>query len=30
MIPLKDDLPTGRVPIVTMALIAANALVFLW
>ncbi len=30
MIPLKDDLPTGRVPIVTIALIAANALVFLW
>jgi membrane associated rhomboid family serine protease len=30
MIPLKDDLPTGRVPIVTFALIAANAVVFLW
>jgi membrane associated rhomboid family serine protease len=30
MIPLKDDLPTGRVPILTIALIAANALAFLW
>jgi membrane associated rhomboid family serine protease len=30
VIPLKDDLPTGRVPVVTFALIAANALAFLW
>lgn len=30
MIPLKDDLPTGRVPIITIALIAVNALAFLW
>ncbi|HEY6002412.1 MAG TPA: rhomboid family intramembrane serine protease [Anaeromyxobacter sp.] len=30
MIPLKDDLPTGRVPVLTIALIAANALAFLW
>jgi rhomboid family protein len=30
VIPLKDDLPTGRVPVLTFALIAANALVFLW
>jgi membrane associated rhomboid family serine protease len=28
--PLKDDVPTLRVPIVTMALIAGNALAFLW
>jgi rhomboid family protein len=30
MIPLKDDNPTRTVPFVTMALIAANSLVFLW
>jgi membrane associated rhomboid family serine protease len=30
VIPLKDDLPTGRVPVLTIALIAANALAFLW
>ncbi len=30
MIPLKDDLPTGRLPIVTVALIAVNVLAFLW
>jgi membrane associated rhomboid family serine protease len=30
VIPLKDDLPTGRVPIVTIALVAANVLAFLW
>ncbi len=30
MITLKDDLPTGRVPVVTIALIAANMLAFLW
>jgi membrane associated rhomboid family serine protease len=30
VIPLKDDLPTGRVPVVTIALIAANAVAFFW
>jgi rhomboid family protein len=30
VIPLKDDLPTGRVPVITFALIAANVLAFLW
>jgi membrane associated rhomboid family serine protease len=30
VIPLKDDLPTGRVPALTIALIAANVIVFLW
>jgi membrane associated rhomboid family serine protease len=30
VIPLKDDLPTRRVPAVTIALIAANALAFAW
>ena len=30
MIPLKDDLPTERTPIVTYALVAANVLAFLW
>jgi membrane associated rhomboid family serine protease len=30
VIPLKDDLPTERTPIVTYALVAANALAFLW
>jgi len=30
MFPLKDDVPTLRVPIVTMALIAGNAAAFLW
>ena len=30
MIPLTDDLPTERTPIVTYALIAANVLAFLW
>ena len=30
MIPLKDDLPTGRVPVLTIALVAANVLAFLW
>ncbi len=30
MIPLKDDNPTRTVPFVTLALIAANSLVFLW
>ena len=30
MIPLKDDLPTDRMPIVTFALVATNVLVFLW
>ncbi len=30
MIPLKDDLPTGRLPVVTIALIAVNAAAFLW
>jgi membrane associated rhomboid family serine protease len=30
VIPLKDDLPTGRVPVLTIALIAANAVAFLW
>jgi len=30
VIPLKDDLPTERAPVVTVALIAANAAAFLW
>jgi rhomboid family protein len=30
VIPLKDDLPTGRVPVVTIALIAVNVVAFLW
>ena len=30
MIPLKDDIPTVRFPLVTVALIVANALAFLW
>jgi membrane associated rhomboid family serine protease len=30
VIPLKDDLPTERTPIVTYALVAANVLAFLW
>ena len=30
MIPLKDDNPTARTPVVTIALIAANVLAFLW
>jgi membrane associated rhomboid family serine protease len=30
VIPLKDDLPTDRTPIVTIGLVAANVLVFLW
>lgn len=30
MIPLKDDLPTDRTPIVTIALVATNVVVFLW
>ena len=30
MIPLKDDLPTDRTPIVTIALVAANVLAFVW
>jgi membrane associated rhomboid family serine protease len=30
MIPLKDDTPTHATPVVTIALIASNALVFLW
>ncbi len=30
MIPLKDDNPTERTPLVTYALIAANILAFLW
>ncbi len=30
MIPLKDDLPTERVPIVTIALVAANAAAWIW
>jgi membrane associated rhomboid family serine protease len=30
MIPLKDDNPTRTVPFVTLALIVANSLVFLW
>jgi membrane associated rhomboid family serine protease len=30
VIPLKDDLPTGRLPVVTIALIAVNAAAFLW
>ena len=30
MIPLKDDIRTVRFPIVTVALIAANALAFVW
>ena len=30
MFPLKDDVPTYRVPIVTIGLIAANAAAFLW
>lgn len=29
MVPIKDDIPTDRVPVVTLALIAANVLVFL-
>ena len=30
MIPLKDDNPTSRLPVVTVALVAANVLAFLW
>jgi membrane associated rhomboid family serine protease len=30
VIPLKDDLPTDRLPVVTIALVAANAIAFLW
>ena len=30
MIPLKDDTPVDRIPIVTIVLIAANAIAFLW
>jgi membrane associated rhomboid family serine protease len=30
VLPLKDDVPTRRVPVVTIALIAANAAVWLW
>mgnify|MGYP001348790684 CR=1 FL=1 len=30
MIPLKDDLPTERAPLVTWALIAANVAAWLW
>ncbi|HVI76251.1 MAG TPA: rhomboid family intramembrane serine protease [Anaeromyxobacteraceae bacterium] len=30
MIPLKDDIPVRRPPVVTIALIAANVAVFLW
>jgi membrane associated rhomboid family serine protease len=30
LIPLKDDTPLERTPVVTIALIAANALAFLW
>jgi len=30
VIPLKDDLPTGRLPVATIALIAANAIAFAW
>ncbi|HEU4656278.1 MAG TPA: rhomboid family intramembrane serine protease [Capillimicrobium sp.] len=29
MVPIKDDIPNDRVPVVTLALIAANVLVFL-
>ena len=30
MIPLKDNIPTARLPVVTIALIALNVLVFIW
>jgi membrane associated rhomboid family serine protease len=30
VIPLKDELPTDRVPVVTYALLAANVLAFVW
>lgn len=30
MIPLKDDIPTERTPVVTLALLAANVLAFAW
>jgi membrane associated rhomboid family serine protease len=30
VIPLKDDTPTERVPVLTYALVAANVLLFLW
>jgi len=30
VIPLKDDVPVSRAPIVTVAIISANAMVFLW
>ena len=30
MIPLKDNLPTSRLPVVTIALIAINLAVFIW
>ena len=30
MIPLKDNIPTGRFPILTMLLIVANVAVFVW
>ncbi|HET8652989.1 MAG TPA: rhomboid family intramembrane serine protease [Gaiellaceae bacterium] len=30
MIPLKDDLPTERTPVLTYAIVAANVLAFVW
>jgi membrane associated rhomboid family serine protease len=30
VLPIKDDLPTARAPVLTVALIAANAVAFLW
>ena len=30
MLPLRDNVPTRRFPVVTVGLIAANALVWLW
>lgn len=30
MIPLKDDLPTSRFPVITVAIIAINVAVFIW
>ena len=30
MLPLKDNIPTARFPIVTVAVIAINVIVFIW
>ena len=30
MIPLRDNIPTGRFPVLTVALIVINVVVFIW